>query len=234
MTGITDEKDKVMMWLDSNIEQIMKSILKRDTFSEWTLEEMKNLRKDITDLFDQEEDKLHLFKNEDQVSRMLFLEKTSEFFLSKIDKKDLPENKSKIDKKIWSLPILINKVINNQFPIREFIDFVVYFDACKLIFCSRESKNLLDEKERIEISRTIHTNKYCFEVHTTLPSCIEILQQIQTHRFYGYGEFFVVGPENTFVDILTSQGVGFLNYNTEEVFLPNKAEIPKWTKRQSS
>ena len=59
-----------------------------------------------------------------------------------------------------------------------------------------------------------------FEVKTAIPSLGELIRQINMYRAYSKSKFYVVSTDDKFMSQLLAQNIGFVKYPTGEVFKP--------------
>jgi hypothetical protein len=101
-----------------------------------------------------------------------------------------------------------------------FVDMKVnflLFNPCVAGFIDeiKEGKLIKDIKDRIRIGFTQKDETIYIEVKTEISSLGELIRQIRHYKEYLPGLYYVLCPDDTHMDTLQDQNIGFIKYITK-------------------
>jgi hypothetical protein len=239
--------DTIMLWLDSNVENIVKKMF--DWSDQWDTSQITELEERVQNLISEEIVNIQRKIDELQKDKQETEEKINEggmllrfSYHSYIA--DYEESLKSYNQKIeflsgwnglgtapvrpfnlhkhWEYPVKSDKFIVG------FIDMLVLYHTYWL-----NVTNIIDlERYKLHpdiytkglpsysVSKNISSTPICFEVKGTMPALGELIRQINMYRTYQQANYYIVSSEDTFIDLLNSQGIGFIKYPSGEIYKP--------------
>ncbi len=91
--------------------------------------------------------------------------------------------------------------------IRESLD-----DGKSSFWDEKERKNRWDFSGNFQLSHSKEKHSIFIEAKSEIKSLGELIRQINVYRTYQGGNYFVVAPDDRYIDILNEQGIGFIKY----------------------
>jgi hypothetical protein len=185
----TPKHDAIMMWLDRNIEHVLKRLDVPQWKYGWTLNEQGTHYRNMF---------------EEAATKM-----AADMKIQIATELNLPEYPQRKIGKIWEVPILDRTYTIGFADMRVLWtdqEVRLHFDVC-LNGINKELKYVDSEVCTLE-----HWYQSAFfEVKPSIPSVGELIRQLRMYRTYtGDAKWFVVSPDNRFESIIKDQGFGFV------------------------
>jgi hypothetical protein len=209
----TPQHDQIMVWLDTNLLFVAKQLTSFS--SQWPDELVKQKRdaayKDVQgkrqsalDSIASWQDSIEKWKDERYYKNQL---REAEERLGKIEAWDglgsAPVPIIEVTERIWEAPV-VSPGYRSKYIVG-FIDLYAEITASRLDIHS-------DGNTLPSWTNYGHSQSFCFEIKSSIPSLGEVIRQIRMYQEYQKGRYVVVCPDDRFAEPLKAQGIEFLKY----------------------
>jgi len=208
----TSKHDEIILWVDANIEDILKEIINYELI--WKIDKELQAKIEAAPII--VSNTKSYYTNRISRSSQYSVEQDKKKYTQLSSWKGLgdmpPKPNLRVTKKRWEHPI-----VSKEYT----IGFVDIYAVCEVPFLDisglKYSLEGLDNDSKLpEWYIGLHQKEIAFEIKTSIPSLGELIRQIRMYQTYLPIPYIIVSPEDKFAKHINNQGINFYKYDPEK------------------